>query len=260
MLRTNPIIYIETPDSPAAQLAHALAARLSAEPVYDPETAARAALAVRAGPDGLSLSGRGLSVRGDFSAMKGRLRPNEVNRELLVRAARCRGTAAPAALDATAGMGEDSILLAAAGFHVTMFEQDPVIAALLEDALRRGLEDPATREIVSRMHLLCGDSITAMRTAGADQDGSGIPAPDVIYLDPMFPERTKSGLVKKKFQLIHELERPCNSEEELLAAAIAAGPRKIVIKRPRKAPPLGGKEPSYTLSGKKIRYDVIALR
>ena len=44
------------------------------------------------------------------------------------------------------------------------------------------------------------------------------------------------------------------------AAAIAAGPRKIVIKRPRKASPLGGKEPSYTLSGKKIRYDVIALR
>ena len=227
---TDLIIFIETPDSPAAQLAHTLAARLSTEPVTDPETAARAALTVRAGMDGLSLTGNGLTVRGDFSAMTGRLRPNELNRELLVRAARCRGIAAPAALDATAGMGEDSILLAAAGFQVTMFEQDPVIAALLEDALRRGLEDPAISEIISRMHLVHGDSIAAMRSIGeaisaapggavpavnfggavpavnssgmdpavnSNETREAVPVPDVIYLDPMFPERSKSSLVER---------------------------------------------------------------
>ena len=94
----------------------------------------------------------------------------------------------------------------------------------------------------------------------SNETREAVPVPDVIYLDPMFPERSKSSLVKKKFQLLHELERPCDSEEELLEAAISARPRKIVIKRPRKAPSLAGRAPSHTLSGKKIRYDVIALR
>ena len=75
----------------------------------------------------------------------------------------------------------------------------------------------------------------------------------------MFPERTKSGLVKKKFQLLHRLEAPADDEEALLAAAIAARPQRIVIKRPLKGPYLAGRKPSYTLSGKKIRYDCIAL-
>ena len=43
----------------------------------------------------------------------------------------------PRAVDATAGLGEDSLLLAAAGFEVTLCEADPVIAVLLEDALTR---------------------------------------------------------------------------------------------------------------------------
>lgn len=254
MPKTIPLIWIEDPDSPAAELGRALAEQLSVPPCEDPEAAAQAPLVVRAGADGLSLSSGKLTVRGDFSAMLARLRPNELNRELLVRAARCRGCDAPRAVDATAGMGEDSILLAAAGFQVTMYEQDPVIAALLADALRRAEEDPALAEIVGRMQLTCADSIAAMEAVSGDN------SPDVIYLDPMFPERTKSGLVKKKFQLLHELERPCDDEERLMEAAMSARPGKLIVKRPRKAPPLSGKAPGYTLSGKKIRYDVYTLR
>ena len=79
--------------------------------------------------------------------------------------------------------------------------------------------------------------------------------PDVIYLDPMFPERQKSGLVKKKFQLIHYLEAPAENEETLMQAAIDARPFKIVVKRPAKGPYLAGLKPSYSLDGKAIRYD-----
>lgn len=206
-------------------------------------------LELREGAAGLALAGDGMELTCDLARLLPRLRPDRLGRELLVRAARVRGVAAPTAVDATAGLGEDSLLLAAAGFTVTMYEKDPVIAALLQDALDRAANEPQLSAIVERMTLVEGDSVAALRAMGA--------APDVVFLDPMFPERTKSAAVKKKFQLLHRLERPCEDERELLEAALAAGPRKIVIKRPPKGPCLAGVRPSHAVAGKAVRYDVI---
>ena len=166
-----------------------------------------------------------------------------------------KGIECPVAIDATAGLGEDSLLLAAAGFRVHLFEYNPVIAALLLDAMERAREVPELREPVSRMELHVGDSIEAMHRP---KDSIGC-IPDLVLLDPMFPERQKSALVKKKFQLIHRLESPCMEEETLLNAAIAAGPGKILIKRPPKGPWLAGRKPGYSISGKAVRYDCILL-
>ena len=204
---------------------------------------------LRRDAEGLALVGDGMVLRADFARLLPRLRPDRLGRELLVRAARVRGAEAPTAVDATAGLGEDSLLLAAAGFAVTMFEQDPVIAALLRDALERAANEPQLACVVARMTLIEGDSVAGLR----ELDFS----PDVVFLDPMFPERTKSAAVKKKFQLLHHLERPCDNEDELLDAALAAHPRKIVIKRPPKGPWLAGVKPSHSLAGKAVRYDVI---
>ena len=200
-------------------------------------------------PEGLTLIGPdGLSVRGDFTKMKKRLKGGIIGTEMLPRAAKLKGGPAnPLAIDATAGLGEDSILLAAAGFRVWMFERNEVIAALLKDALRRAREDAELLPIVSRMELIGNDSIEGMKHLSE--------RPDVVFLDPMFPERKKSALIKKKFQLLHELEEPCKEETELLEAAIAAGPRKVVVKRPEKGEYLAGRKPDYSLPGKAIRYD-----
>ena len=122
-------------------------------------------------------------------------------------------------------------------------------------AMERAREVPELREPVSRMELHVGDSIEAMNRAEDSIEG----IPDLVLLDPMFPERQKSALVKKKFQLIHRLESPCMEEETLLNAAIAAGPRKILIKRPLKGPWLAGRKPGYSISGKAVRYDCILL-
>ena len=206
-------------------------------------------LELRRDDEGLALVGDGMVLRADFSRLLPRLRADRIGRELLVRAARTRGVATPTAVDATAGLGEDSLLLAAAGFTVTMFEKDPVIAALLRDALDRAANDSQLAEVVARMTLVEGDSVAGLRELGF--------SPDVVFLDPMFPERTKSAAVKKKFQLLHHLERPCEDEEGLLAAALAARPRKVVIKRPPKGPWLAGIKPSHSLTGKAVRYDVI---
>ena len=198
---------------------------------------------------GLALVGAGMELRGDFTRMLPRLRQGRLQQELLVRAARVRGVEAPTAVDCTAGLGEDSLLLAAAGFRVTLFERDRTIAALLADAMARAAAEPQLADAVGRMTLVGGDSISGL----AELDF----APDVVYLDPMFPARTKSAAVKKKFQLLHHLEQPCEEEEALVSAALAACPRKVVIKRPAKGPQLAGVKPSYSIAGKAVRYDVL---
>ena len=155
------------------------------------------------------------------------------------------------AVDATAGLGEDAFLLAAAGFSVRLYERDPVIAALLRDALSRAAALPDLAAIVGRMELFETDSLTALPQLGFN--------PDVVLLDPMFPARQKSALIKKKFQLLQQLEQPCTDEDALLHAAIASAPYKIVIKRPLKGAWLADRKPDYSLKGKTIRYDCIVL-
>ena len=230
--------------------AEALAARLGLS-LADALPQDGAALVLDAG--GLSLRRGALSVRGDFAHMLPRLRENNLRGELLVRAAKGRGgERALQIVDATAGLGEDAILLAAAGHTGRLFEQNPVIAAMLRDALKRAAQDPALTQIVGRMSLTEGDSVAGLRQLGF--------IPDAVVLDPMFPARKKSGLITKKLQLLQVLERPCADEAALLQAAIDAGPAKIIIKRPLKGPHLAGRRPGYSLTGKAIRYDVIALR
>lgn len=190
-------------------------------------------------------------MMGDFTKEIPRLKRGVIGTELLVKACKIKNKDNPTVLDATAGMGEDSLLLAAAGFSVQMYEYNPVIAALLRDTMKRAMEDEFLGPIVERMTLTEGDSIRAMKEMKPDE------APDVILLDPMFPERTKSALIKKKFQLIHTLESPCENEGEMLNAAMTLKPKKLVIKRPLKGATLAGVKPSYSLNGKAIRYDVI---
>ena len=205
--------------------------------------------------EGLVLTDGNLTLAADFLPMAPRLKQGIIGTELLVRAAKLKkpkdDKRPPLLLDATAGLGEDSILLAAAGFSVRMYEKNPTIAALLEDALSRAAKAEELSGIVSRMELICADSIEAMRNLKEPVD--------VIYLDPMFPERKKSALIKKKFQLLEKLEEPCADEEELLGAAICARPHKIVIKRPAKGPCLAGVKADYSIFGKSIRYDCLVF-
>lgn len=206
-------------------------------------------LELRQDEHGLALVGDGMELRGDFSRLLPRLRHDRVGRELLVRAARIKGLAHPTVIDATAGLGEDSLLLAAAGFEVTLCERDPVIAALLADTLARAAQDERVAGYAAYMHLVPGDAIEML--------GRLDEAPDVVFLDPMFPEKRKRAATNKKLQLFQQLESPCTDEEALMAAALAARPRKVVVKRPLNGPYLAGVKPSSSLAGKVVRYDVI---
>ena len=200
--------------------------------------------------DRLYLERGELSMCGDYSKSVKRLKQSNLEREILVKAIRIKNSTSPIkVVDATAGLGEDSLLLAAAGFRVDMYEYNNVIAALLFDTLRSSKSVHELSPAIENMRIINSDSVVAMQNMND--------SPDVILLDPMFPARTKSSLIKKKFQLLQELESPCSNEEELLNAAIAAHPKKIVIKRPAKGPYLGGRKPDYSIDGKAIRYDCI---
>ena len=216
------------------------------------QAAVRGGLTLETDGDGLFLTDGKLVLRGDFTRMLPRLKENNLRGELLVRAAKLKDREShPRAIDATAGLGEDALLLAAAGFFVQLYEYNPVIGALLEDSLRRAAKIPELAEAAARMEFSRADSIEQLRNLDY--------APDLILLDPMFPARQKSSLVKKKFQLLQHLEQPCTDEAELLQAAMAAKPKKIIIKRPSKGPYLAGIKPSYSIEGKGIRYDCILL-
>lgn len=200
---------------------------------------------------GVSLSGYGLCYQGDFENMLRRVSDGRLQHEMLVKAVKSTSDTKLTAIDATAGMGEDAFLIAAYGYDVTLHEQNPVIAVLLKDAIRRAKKHPELKEIASRMHLVEGDSVELL--------SKRVDEVDLIYLDPMFPQRQKTGLINKKLQLIQKLEPPCSTEQDLFMAAEGAHPSKIIVKRPLKSPHLAGKKPNYMLEGKAIRYDCYVL-
>jgi len=244
---SQPITVIIDPDCAHTETAQRILDRFpGSAPTEDADF-----LTLRLDGSGLALLSGTQVLQGDFTRMLPRLKGNALSGELLVRAAKIKDADHPlTAVDATAGLGEDSFLLAAAGFHVRLYEHNPVIFELLRDAHRRALTNPELSPIMERMELFHGNSIDAMAQLEA--------SPDVILLDPMFPERQKSALVKKKLQMIQKLEFPCVDEKDLLLTAMAANPKKLVIKRPPKGPHLAGIKPDYSITGKAVRFDCFA--
>jgi 16S rRNA (guanine1516-N2)-methyltransferase len=160
--------------------------------------------------------------------------------------------ATPRVLDATAGLGRDAFTLASLGCHVDMLERSPVVYALLVDGHARALQAVSeVSEIAHRMTVFFGSLL----------DGA-IPHEevDVIYLDPMFPERQKSALVKKDMRFFHSVVGDDADAGALLEAALAVDCARVVVKRPLKAPFLDEQKPSHQIIGKTIRYDIYVKR
>jgi len=199
-------------------------------------------------PDDPNLTG---SVRVEFTKGKAAFRRRQQKQEMLIRAIGLKGGAPPTVIDGTGGLGRDCFILAVAGCRVLVFEREPVIAALLSDGLKRALIHPETSEIAQRICLTACDTVTALLEMQQSEQRV-----DVVYLDPMFPERRKSARVKKELQMLQMLTTFESSPEHLLTAALETATKRVVVKRPLKAPCLVGRSPSHSLTGKTIRFDV----
>ncbi|MGO1461167.1 MAG: class I SAM-dependent methyltransferase [Marinobacter sp.] len=158
-------------------------------------------------------------------------------------------------VDATAGLGQDAFVLASLGCRVSLFERNPVIHALLADGLARAALNMDCAPIVARMTLQAGSSLDWLAEAGKAGETA-----DVIYLDPMFPHREKSALVKKEMQVFRTIVGDDDDSEALLMAALAVAKYRVAVKRPRKAPAIAGPEPGTRIEGKSSRYDIYPIR
>jgi 16S rRNA (guanine1516-N2)-methyltransferase len=191
------------------------------------------------------------SIRVDFTSGVAAFRRQQSGKELLLKAVGCKGKTRPTVIDATGGLGRDSFLLATAGCQVHIFEQEPVIGALLADGLERAQLALATRDIAARIQLTIGNAIPFLHELQIQKEQV-----EVITLDPMFPERRKSALVKKEIQFLQLLALADNStDQHLLHAALSVG-KRVVIKRPARAPYLADLWPSHSLLGTTVRFDV----
>jgi len=169
----------------------------------------------------------------------------------LARAIGLSSKNAPSVIDATAGMGRDSFVLASLGCVVKMIERSSVIAALLQDALDRAYQDSEVSEIAGRLSLVFSDSYEYLSDAHAE---------DVIYLDPMYPEKRKSAAVKKEMRVLQKLAGPDQDSHKLLAIALKKARHRVVVKRPKHAEPLYGQIPNTTISSPNTRYDIYTIK
>lgn len=186
------------------------------------------------------LSGK-LRYRGDQAGLK---------REMLARALGKKPKDQPRIVDATAGLGRDSFILACLGFNVTLIERSEILHALLQNALQRAAANADMAPVIARMHLIHADAKDwLMKLPTADR-------PDIIYLDPMFPEREKSASVKKEMVILQHLLGKDEDSAELLKTALACSKLRVVVKRPRLAPALSARERDFSLTGKSSRFDI----
>lgn len=161
---------------------------------------------------------------------------------------------APTVLDATAGLGKDSFILASLGCSVTLLERSSLIHALLDDGFRRGLASPdgEVRAILGAMTLVNTDARHWFERISAGE----LEKPDIIYLDPMFPPRSKSARVKKDISMLQQILGIDEDFDELLNIARECARYRVVVKRPGRKNSGDTLKPSFQIEGKSAHFDV----
>lgn len=189
----------------------------------------------------------------DFLSGKSRHRSKQagMRTELLARALGQKPKDRPVIIDATAGLGRDSFILATLGFHLTLLERSPILFILLQDGLNRAKQHPEMAAIAHRLQLFQANALTWLPAMSQK--------PDIIYLDPMFPQRKKSASVKKDMLLLQTLLAEDTDSDQLLKTALTCAAQRVVVKRPRLAPNLADLAPNFSIKGTSSRFDVYLI-
>lgn len=187
----------------------------------------------------------------DFSelSIQGRIQRASIKNELIAKAIGLKKQKNLNVLDANAGLGQDSLLLASLGANVQAFERSPIVFRLLSDGLARAETLEGLAPIVSRINLSFFDSQHFL----AEEGGKDF---DVIYLDPMFPEKIKNALVKKEMQILKVVAGQDEDADLLVSTALASGCPRVVVKRPKLAGFVLDKSPDLQFKGSSSRFDV----
>ena len=158
----------------------------------------------------------------------------------------------PNIVDATAGWGRDAFVLATMGCRVHMIERSEVVAKLLEDGLRRAEQDKKIGTMIKEnLSLTCGESRQELLNTPFE--------PEVIYLDPMFPHKEKSALVKKEMRILQDVVGQDEDADALLNLALTIATKRVVVKRPAYANFLAEIKPQTSIKTKKHRFDIYLI-
>ncbi|HHF6900962.1 TPA: class I SAM-dependent methyltransferase [Haemophilus influenzae] len=169
--------------------------------------------------------------------------------EAVAKAVGIKGSALPTVIDATAGLGRDAFVLAAIGCQVRLVERHPVVFLLLQDGLNRAYQDEEIGEMLQQnLHLL---NVQHINELDPNSDYA-----DVVYLDPMYPHKQKSALVKKEMRVFQHLVGADLDADELLLPALQLAKKCVVVKRPDYAEFLCGKQPHFSRETKNHRFDI----
>lgn len=215
--------------------------------------------------DTLSWLSDGLSVAPEWDKLQRRVVSAGRKSELLLQAAKL--TAESRAIDATAGFGHDSLILASTGAQVVMLEQQPLMALLLLAEQQRMTALPNWQKLMARLQIINTDAIRYFDSMSRQSLASADKSIDVVYLDPMFPEDShqdsktgKGAKVGKHMQALHQLARPptMNEEQQLLQSALSAVSQhsgRVIVKRPQLAPLLANQAASESWHNEAVRFD-----
>ena len=151
-------------------------------------------------------------------------------------------------IDATAGLGYDSFILASIGAKVTLIERSQKMYELLQNGIDEGISFGGEIEkIINRMELVFGDSKDILPKL----------TPEVIMIDTMYKDRKKTALVKNNMRLVRDIVGPDSDYIDLLKVALNCATNRVVLKQPRYAEPIKEvRKCSHQILGKTIRYDV----
>jgi 16S rRNA (guanine1516-N2)-methyltransferase len=173
--------------------------------------------------------------------------------QAIAKAAGLKSGYRPSVIDGTSGLGKDAFVLASLGCIVTLVERHPVVSALLADGLQRAYLDAEIGDWMAQRMILSD-------CAHIEQLDSATQQVDVVYLDPMYPHRDKSALVKKDMRAFQSLVGSDLDADALLAPALGLATKRVVVKRPDYAEPLAQKPPTMTIDTKKNRFDVYVTK
>jgi len=176
--------------------------------------------------------------------------------QTIAKAIGITGKNKPHILDATAGLGRDALILANLGSKLSLVEQSPILAEMLKQAIQFAEDNPLFRQATENGFELYHADAAMFMNQRIIQDC------DVVYLDPMYPEKKKTALVKKDMQILQTLigHSSDDTNATLLAAALNFAKQRVVVKRPKGAEVLAGPEPTMSLQSKKTRYDVYVIK
>lgn len=169
--------------------------------------------------------------------------------EAVAKAVGIKGNELPSVIDATAGLGRDAFVLASIGCQVRLVERHPAVYLLLQDGLQRAYQDEEIGAMLQQ-------NLRLLEVHHINELNPKTDFADVVYLDPMYPHKQKSALVKKEMRVFQHLVGADLDADDLLAPALQLAQKRVVVKRPDYAAFLCEKQPHFSRETKNHRFDI----